>query len=157
MWTRDTRAAVSQVNIEICRRFVARLDALARRGALADPTDPDVQATLAEFLDREIEFYDPDLPGGGTFRGYAGVIEYWTQLQEAFASGDVAPERLFDAGDKVVCFLRWTARGKGSGVETDLRDAAVWTLREGKIVHWRAYLDRTEALRAAGFEDATNE
>ena len=77
----------------------------------------------------------------------------------SFPSGSSRP------GDKVVCFLHWTARGKGSGIETDLRDAEMWTLRDGKVVHWRTYLDsarrpavigpdRAEALGAAGIGDA---
>jgi ketosteroid isomerase-like protein len=47
---------------------------------------------------------------------------------------------------------RWRGRGSRSGAETETSLATVTTLRGGKIVKVRFYLDRREALRAAGLE-----
>jgi ketosteroid isomerase-like protein len=62
-------------------------------------------------------------------------------------------ERLIDAGDDVVALVRWRARGQSSGAEAELRLAMVSSLRGGRIVRVRFYLDPTEALKAAGIEE----
>ena len=44
-----------------------------------------------------------------------------------------------------------SGRGRGSGVEAEMRAFAVWTLREGKVSQVAAgYRDRAQALEAAG-------
>ena len=60
---------------------------------------------------------------------------------------------LIDAGDEVVAMQRVTARGKGSGVETELRYAVVNTIRDGKVVRGREYWTRAEALDAVGLSE----
>jgi ketosteroid isomerase-like protein len=44
-------------------------------------------------------------------------------------------------------------RAKGSGIETELRYAVVYTLRDGKIVRAREYIDRKQALEAVGLRE----
>jgi ketosteroid isomerase-like protein len=45
------------------------------------------------------------------------------------------------------------ACGRGSGVEVEHRQPAVWTIREGKIIRVVFYAMREEALEAAGLSD----
>jgi ketosteroid isomerase-like protein len=63
------------------------------------------------------------------------------------------PEDFIDAGDQVVAILHVYARGRGSGVEVERVDGAVWTLSGGKCVRLDYYGSRDEALTAAGLED----
>jgi ketosteroid isomerase-like protein len=56
--------------------------------------------------------------------------------------------------DRVVAVLRISGRAKLSGVETDLTDAAVYTIRDGKIAVGREYATRDEALEAAGLRES---
>jgi len=44
-------------------------------------------------------------------------------------------------------------RGKGSGVEAEIRYAYVWRFRGGKVVHCKSYADPAEALEAAGLKE----
>jgi ketosteroid isomerase-like protein len=46
----------------------------------------------------------------------------------------------------------WHERGRGkrSGVAMDQRGATVVTLRDGRITHLRAYVDRADAFAAVG-------
>jgi ketosteroid isomerase-like protein len=37
-----------------------------------------------------------------------------------------------------------------SGIPTEIRHAVVYTLRDGKIVRGREYMDRAQALEAVG-------
>jgi hypothetical protein len=46
--------------------------------------------------------------------------------------------------------IRGRFRGAGSGVETEMDIVHLFTLRDGRIVRIRGFLDRQEALEAAG-------
>lgn len=44
-------------------------------------------------------------------------------------------------------------RGHESGLETELEVGWVWTVRDGRPTHARAYLELADALRAAGLNE----
>jgi len=54
--------------------------------------------------------------------------------------------------DRVVGVLHVSGCAKLSGITTELRYAALYTLRDDKIARIREYGDREEALEAAGLE-----
>ncbi len=43
-------------------------------------------------------------------------------------------------------------RGTGGDPEVEVRDAHTMTFRDGKVVYWRLYMDRNEALSDAGLD-----
>ena len=62
-------------------------------------------------------------------------------------------ERFFDVdNERVLVFVRVDARGKGSGVPVELRNAHEFTIREGVLVRFKVYGDRDDALEAAGLD-----
>ena len=64
------------------------------------------------------------------------------------------PQELIDAGDKVVAFIRTSARGKGSGVEVEAHVWNLWTFRDGTLVEWKYFGDdKAAALEAAGLSE----
>jgi ketosteroid isomerase-like protein len=129
---------MSQANVEAAERiYAARL-----RG--------DVETLLAE-LDPDVEWY-PHLAalGGRAVRGHDGVRDYLASLGEEWEDFRQEPEQLLDAGDEVVVFLNTYGRGRASGVEIELQVAHVLGFRNGKCVKNVTYLDREEALSAAG-------
>src|SRR5436189_6386702 len=69
----------------------------------------------------DVELVDPDLPGGGEFRGPDGVRQFAQQWLEAFEELDVEIERLVPAGDRVVACVHQRGRST-SGVPVELRD-----------------------------------
>jgi ketosteroid isomerase-like protein len=83
------------------------------------------------------------------YRGVAAVRRLLADRTDTF-DFDQHTEELIDAGDDVVAFLRWRGRGHGSGAEAEMRLATVTTLQAGKITRVRFYMDRAEALKAAG-------
>jgi len=109
----------------------------------------DVEAVLAE-CDPDVEWH-PHLTtlGGKPICGYTGVRGYIASLKQDWESFHHDPEEFFDLGDKVVAFLHTFARGKLSG-NVDVRVGHVLTFRNGKVLRFVSYLDRGEALRAAG-------
>ncbi len=77
----------------------------------------------------------------------------WRQWYEAFDDVQFEWDEVADAGDDVVVTYRAHARGRGSGAVVDQAFTLLWTLRAGKVVHIRAYADRTAALEAAGLRE----
>jgi len=110
-------------------------------------------------LDAAIEIFDPRIewhtyivpgPGGGTYRGQDGVRELWSEAKRIFGDFRNVPERMFDAGDRVVAFVRVEGVGVKSGAAVQARIAHVLTFHGEKVVRVQSFEDRDEALRVAG-------
>jgi ketosteroid isomerase-like protein len=115
----------------------------------------DVEAVVA-MCDPAIEWLPPaQLPGSGAYHGHEGVRAAAGDMLELFGALEANPERLIDAGDRVVVLFRWHGHGKGSGLSIDRfgEQAAVFTMRNGKVIRVEWYLDRAKALEAAGISE----
>jgi ketosteroid isomerase-like protein len=132
---------MSQENVEVFRRFT---DAQNRR---------DVDAMLGE-LDAEVEWHPAtvrSLGGEATvFRGHIGIRELFRDLYEAFGVSQAEYWEIRDLGDRIVALGHWITRGEGSGAETATPLGLVADFRNGKLIRVRTYLDRQQALEAAG-------
>jgi ketosteroid isomerase-like protein len=85
----------------------------------------------------------------GTYRGIEGLqklLRFWG----AFADFRSEIEECIPAGDHVVVTAHHFARGKSSGVEVDMRNWQIFTLRGGRVVRYRLFSTREQALEAAG-------
>jgi ketosteroid isomerase-like protein len=128
---------MSQENVEIVRRLV---QAFYGR---------DVE-TVTSTLDAEIEF-ESALVEHKTYRGMAGMSEYRRDLDDAWAEWRSEGDRFLSAGpESVVHLYRIVGIGKGSGVPVAQDIAILWTLRAGRIVRGKVFLDQQDALEAAG-------
>jgi ketosteroid isomerase-like protein len=95
-------------------------------------------------------FIPEEYPVAGTWRGLEGVRGFAEEWLEAWEEFRVVPEEFIEGGDAVVAKVRYWGRGRGSGVEvTDLWFYA-YRLRDGRVISWRPYTDRAEALEAVG-------
>jgi len=74
-------------------------------------------------------------------------------MQETWAEVHWAIERILEAGDVLVTFHRGTAVGRQSGVEVVRELTTLFRVRGGKIASERIFLDREEALQAAGLSE----
>jgi ketosteroid isomerase-like protein len=139
----DTGRAMSQENVEVVHDS---LKAFADRGldAMAEFWDADINW-------RAIEGAPDDV---GEMHGPEAVRRYLQEWIDMFDNITNVPEELLDVGDdRVVAVQHATGRAKASGVETEIRYAVVYTLRDGKIVRAREYIDRKQALKAAGLRE----
>lgn len=126
----------------------------ALRKAYAAFNRNDIPATC-EALDPNIEWTEPaEFPGGGTYHGHAGVQAYLTQSRANWAEGSSEPERLIVAGHRIIVFVHARVRLKDSAEWRETRLADVFTFRNGKATHMRAFADRREALKWAGLADS---
>jgi ketosteroid isomerase-like protein len=130
------RQPMPEENIEVVRRFY---DAWAR-DELPGPL---------ELMDPGIEYVNP--PGAieaGTRRGvaeFAGAVE---KLLESWDFWRAEPEEFRTFGNQVAVVVRYRTRGKGSGMEVEGRESALWTLRDGKVVRYQWFHGVADALEA---------
>jgi ketosteroid isomerase-like protein len=111
---------------------------------------------LQEIADPEIEWeWAPEM--ASLFGGphvYRGLDEIWTATKEWLVPWEhywMTADEFIEAGDRVVVMMRLHARAHSGSVLEQLV-AAVWTMRNGKAVAVRYYMDRDEALQAVGVE-----
>jgi ketosteroid isomerase-like protein len=101
--------------------------------------------------DLEVEFVGPEHLGQNlSFRGQEGLAAGWSDWLQPWSTYWIEAEEFIDAGDHVVAFARVTARTKQSDVEMQHAPAAVWTFAGGRLVRIAFYLERDQALAAAG-------
>lgn len=89
----------------------------------------------------------PDLPWGGTFEGLAGFAQFSKALR-AHIESRVAVERIFEAGADVVVIGKTIGQTKKNATPFEVAVAHVLTVRDGKVVHARYFID-TPAMQAA--------
>ena len=142
---------MSQADVELVKEVAEGL-----------PTDvsqlatEEVVSTLEDRLDPDFVFVidaTEDLTGvGGDYRGPQGFIEamrLWLSVWETYERWE---EDVIDVGDGRVLEL---SRDKGrlaGGGEIEQKTAAIWTLRDGKILRIHAFQDRGRARQAAGLD-----
>ena len=142
---RDTARAMSQA---IPRRAVIQeaYDAFNRR---------DFEAFIA-LHDEEVELFDlAEAPDQRVFRGHAGVRTWIAKLQEAWGEGFVRfePQGIVEGDGAVVVDTRAKAVGGGSGVPIEMTFHTVLRFRDQKAVWVNSFIDRAEALDAAGLSE----
>jgi len=113
-------------------------------------------AAMAQFWAADIDWraMEGALDDVGEIRGPEALRAYYQDWIDTFDDIAVVAEELRDAGDRrVVATQHVTGRAKASGVETELRYAVVYTVREGQIVRGREYIDLVTALEAVGLRE----
>jgi GNAT superfamily N-acetyltransferase/ketosteroid isomerase-like protein len=87
---------------------------------------------------------------GQIYRGHQGLRRYIGEFAAAFEAPSFEIEELIEAGACVVEIVQVSARGRHSGAEVRRRIASVYSFRAGVVSKHVIYLDRAEALAAAG-------
>ena len=127
--------------MEIVRRVCAEWE----RGNFQTPEvfDPDVH----------VVWVNPILVPAAETHGLEELGARMREFLEAWGSVTATAEEILDAGDKVVCFSVWHARGRESGVPVEDRQANVWTFVDGRATRLVNYGDRAKALQDAGLSE----
>ena len=134
---------MSQENLNLVRSIYADWE----RGGIGQ-----VLQGAAEWSHPEFEFVAADGPLAGSFTGVEaeesvyGMLAAWEELRF-----EVEEYRELD-DDRVLVLERRIGRGKGSGVETGTKAAAVFHFRDGKVTRQVAYWDRDRAFADLGLE-----
>lgn len=127
---------MSQENLELVRRMQEAYLGSEPEQALA-------------FFDPDVEWDVSDRPGGKVWHGRDGVRRAMAEWAGAWEDRELETEEYREAGeDKVLILWRERGRGKRSGASSELRGGNLMTVRDGRIVHGRVFVDRRAALEA---------
>ena len=108
------------------------------------------------------EHFDPNVvwdtsatstPASGVYHGHEGVERFVRRWLGTWTDYEIATREYIDAGNAVVIVYRESGTGRGSGVRVERDLFGVFDLRESKVVRYRTYESREEALEAAGLSE----
>ena len=134
---------MSRENVEVIR---GGLEAWNRGDldVLLKVMDPEVELTpvIAQLVEG----------GDAVYRGIPGARRFWEDWRIAwnFQFGDLD---LREAGDDVVMITQASVTSHASGLDLDTPMAAVFTLRNERLIRMTSYLDPAEALEAVGLRE----
>ena len=113
----------------------------------------DMQAISKDFDPGIVRVEPEGFPTAGTYRGIEEVREHVRLGRGSWAEGGCDPEGFFVKGDKAVVFLHAWVRLHGATDWTGGRFADGFVFRKGKIVEYRSFGERSDALAWAGIDD----
>jgi len=101
-----------------------------------------------------IELRTPVSPVAGAYEGAVGIRRFFADIEDAGPDFRLDLERLEAVGsERVLAFTRVTYHGRASGLSTPVETGNVYEFEEGKIRRIQIFLDRGEALEAAGLSE----
>jgi ketosteroid isomerase-like protein len=133
---------MSQENVEIVRRF-------------AEGWERQDWDAIEELADPNVEQHGTvgGVEEGSVRRGSNEIRRDYESVEEMWDEHRVEIQELIDAGDQVVVFHHEYMRGKQSGVELALDAAVLVDVCDGRIVRVQGFMDRAQALKAAGLSE----
>jgi ketosteroid isomerase-like protein len=145
---------MSTENVEVVKRAQpSGVDMVRLFGRSTEPdlsgVDVDLTAYEADF---QTEFISTRARGSirPSARGFEGFAQAWRDWLEPWERYYIEADDFIDAGDEVVSLVRIEAQTARDAVPIEHEPAALWSMRAGKVVRVRFYLDRDDALNAAG-------
>ena len=112
----------------------------------------DMQAITRDFDPQILRVEPAGFDTAGTYRGIADVQAHVTKGRGTWAEGSCDPEEFLVNGDKVVVYLHARVRMKESNEWVGGRFADGFVFRNGKILEYRTFWQRAEALEWAGID-----
>jgi ketosteroid isomerase-like protein len=134
---------MSQENVEIVRRFYKCWTNRDFDGVL-ECSDPDVLFDWSESRS----------PYTGVYAGHEGLMEFRTELEEAFEGFSVeALDTIELDSERLVTVTAVRGRGRESGIVLQAGGAMLWRLRAGRILSGKLFQSKDEALAAVGLSE----
>jgi len=129
---------MSQENVEVVKEFT-RLFEEGDRDAWRDYFAPDVVWDTSA----------SSMPSASVSHGHEGVERFFRDWLGTWTDYEIGTREFVDAGDSVVIVFRQHGTGRESGVEIERDFFGVYDLRASKVVRFRMFESRDEALQAA--------
>jgi ketosteroid isomerase-like protein len=126
-------------------------EALERLFAAINRNDMDAMA--ADFDPQIVRIEPEGFPTAGTYRGISEVREHVRKGRGSWAEGTCEPEKFLVNGNKVVVYLHARVRLHGSTDWVGGRFADGFVFRDGRIVEYLSFGERSDALVWAGIEN----
>ncbi|MGD1701934.1 nuclear transport factor 2 family protein [Dapis sp. BLCC M229] len=106
--------------------------------------------SVSALLDPSIEWIESDgIPYGGVFKGYEAVLNgVFAKIGAEWDNFTAHVDEFIDAGDIVVTLGTDSATYKATGKKMIAPTASIWTLKNGKVVKFRQYIDTLAVVNA---------
>jgi ketosteroid isomerase-like protein len=89
-----------------------------------------------------------EIPDLGVFHGREGVVTFWLKWMAEWESWSYDADNFEEIGDNVVYDIALRGKSRRMGAEVEWRQSYLATLRAGKVVAYRAFANRAQALEA---------
>jgi ketosteroid isomerase-like protein len=132
---------MSEENVEIVKEFTRRFSA-----------GEDVTEI---YFDPEIvwDASASGLPSADVYHGHEGVRRFFREWLAAWADYAIEIRECIDADSAVVLVFKQAGTGKTSGVRTERDFFGIYELEASKVVRFRLFASREQAIEAAGLSE----
>ena len=134
---------MSQENVEIVRAQYASFQTLVGGS--------DVRSHFLRLFASDAEYWAVEEIDA--ICGHDALIRYTERWLDAWESWREHVDEIIDGGELVVGAVTVHGRGRGSGVQITQTMFHIFEIRDAKIARMREYLDREQALEAAGLRE----
>ena len=111
----------------------------------------DEYARIAELLDPDFELVQAtSAVERRTLRGLDGFATFMEGGRDTWRDVSLEAEEFLDLGDQVLAIATFRASGRSSGAKIEQPNATLWKLHGARVARIQVFLDRGEALEAAG-------
>jgi hypothetical protein len=157
---------MSEENVQIARQvFPAPVDMVAvfenteLLAATRQAIEPFVHPEFETFGDPDYIAMGPDIgikegPRGLIAKGVDGFITFWRDWLTVWETWSVGEQEFTDLdADRVLSTYDARARSKTAQVDVDFHPAHLMTFRNGRVTRVELFLNRVDALEAAGLSE----
>ena len=133
---------MSQENVELVKAFTALFQAGDRN-------------EWRDYFDRDVvwDTSASNMPSAGIYHGHEGVERFFREWLGTWSDYRMEVREYIDAGGSIVIVFRQSGIGRGSGVRADRDFFGVYDLSDSKVVRYRQYESRKDALEAVGLSE----
>jgi ketosteroid isomerase-like protein len=132
---------MAEENVEVVERAIAAVNDRDLEGYFACCTE-------------DIELRTPLASIGGVYEGQEDIRRFFADLEDTSPDFRLDVERMEAISqDRILALMHVTATGRASGIPTPAATANLYDLVDGKIRRVRIFLDRQQALEAAGLSE----
>jgi ketosteroid isomerase-like protein len=106
-------------------------------------------------LDPDVEVYElPEAPEPVVYRRPEGVRRWLEQQDEIFEEFSIEPTEIVVSGDVALATVVLHGRGRGSSAPVTIKLFHVLTIRDGRVLRVRGFLNEADARHAAAADES---
>ena len=108
-----------------------------------------------DYFDRDV-IWDTSasaMPLAGIYHGHQGIEQFFRDWLGTWSDHRIETREYIDAGDSVIVVFHQSGTGRGSGVRAERDFFGAYDLKDSKVVRYRQYESREEALEAVGLAE----
>ena len=148
---------MSEENVGLIRRIYEMFPAGDFAALVRDKKAmTEVTAALEQVVDPEVEvsLFGPSYTQiGETRQGIDGWAALWRDWLRPYHRYRLKPEEMIDLGDRVLVLTRANARVESDSPEIENAGATIFGVRDRRVTTVDSFLDREDALEAAGLSE----